>query len=360
MMALFESLQLAHKIILNSFYGYVMRKGARWYSMEMAAMVTHTGGNIIMDSRELFDKIGMPLELDTDGIWTLLPKGFPENFTFEQVTGKKSQFSFICTMSNILIYDKYCNPQYQTIKKDQAGILSKRYNEYETRKEMTVFFEIDGPYKCMLIPAAKEEGKMLKKRYAVFEFSGKMSELKGFELKRRGELNIIKIFQQEVFPAFLEGENLQEVFDAAGEVATRWYDILESAGEYIDDSELIDYIVEERILGKSLKEYGEQKSTAITCARRIAEFVGNEMVKDKGLVVKFIIAKKPFGAKVTERAIPTAIFEVEDALKKTYIKRWLKDAGHTDFDMRSIIDWDYYKERLAGTILKIVSIPAAL
>lgn len=112
MMALYESLQLAHKIILNSFYGYVMRKGARWYSMEMAAMVTHTGGNIIMDSRELFDKIGMPLELDTDGIWTLLPKGFPENFTFEQVTGKKSQFSFICTMSNILIYDKYCNPQY--------------------------------------------------------------------------------------------------------------------------------------------------------------------------------------------------------------------------------------------------------
>lgn len=33
LMALYESLQLAHKIILNSFYGYVMRKGARWYSM---------------------------------------------------------------------------------------------------------------------------------------------------------------------------------------------------------------------------------------------------------------------------------------------------------------------------------------
>ena len=80
--ALYESLQLAHKIILNSFYGYVMRRGARWYSMEMAAMVTHTGGSIIKDSRELFDMIGMPLELDTDGIWTLLPKNFPENFTF--------------------------------------------------------------------------------------------------------------------------------------------------------------------------------------------------------------------------------------------------------------------------------------
>jgi DNA polymerase epsilon subunit 1 len=44
---LFDSLQLAHKCILNSFYGYVMRRGARWYSMEMAAIVTHTGGCII-------------------------------------------------------------------------------------------------------------------------------------------------------------------------------------------------------------------------------------------------------------------------------------------------------------------------
>jgi DNA polymerase epsilon subunit 1 len=52
---LYESLQLAHKIILNSFYGYVMRRGARWYSMEMAAMVTHTGSNIITDSRALID-----------------------------------------------------------------------------------------------------------------------------------------------------------------------------------------------------------------------------------------------------------------------------------------------------------------
>ena len=36
MEVLMDSLQLAHKCILNSFYGYVMRKGARWRSMEMA------------------------------------------------------------------------------------------------------------------------------------------------------------------------------------------------------------------------------------------------------------------------------------------------------------------------------------
>lgn len=47
MCVLYESLQLAHKCILNSFYGYVMRKGARWYSMEMAGVVTYTGAKII-------------------------------------------------------------------------------------------------------------------------------------------------------------------------------------------------------------------------------------------------------------------------------------------------------------------------
>lgn len=78
---LYESLQLAHKVILNSFYGYVMRKGARWHSMEMAAMVTHMGSAIISNAKTLIDHIGFPLELDTDGIWCMLPQGFPETIT---------------------------------------------------------------------------------------------------------------------------------------------------------------------------------------------------------------------------------------------------------------------------------------
>ena len=44
---LYDSLQLAHKCILNSFYGYVMRRGSRWFSMSMAAIVCYTGANII-------------------------------------------------------------------------------------------------------------------------------------------------------------------------------------------------------------------------------------------------------------------------------------------------------------------------
>jgi DNA polymerase epsilon subunit 1 len=49
------------------------------------------------------------------------------------------------------------------------------------------------------------------------------------------------------------------------------------------------------------------------------------MIKDKGLCVKFIISKKPIEAKVAERAIPTAIFEVEENVKRKFLKKWLKD-----------------------------------
>ena len=92
-------------------------------------------------------------------------------------------------MCNNLIYDKYGNNQYQTLIKTADNKL-----KYDIRHEMSVFFEIDGPYRCMIIPSSKEENKMLKKRYAVFNNAGKMTEVKGFELKRRGELKIIKIF----------------------------------------------------------------------------------------------------------------------------------------------------------------------
>ncbi len=50
----------------------------------------------------------------------------------------------------------------------------------------------------MILPASKEEGKTIKKRYAVFNFDGSLAELKGFEITRRGELKLITVFQAEV------------------------------------------------------------------------------------------------------------------------------------------------------------------
>ncbi len=76
--------------------------------------------------------------------------------------------------------------------------------------------------------------------------------------------------------------------------------------------------------------------------------------------MKFIISKLPLNASVTDRAIPTIIFDTEEAVMKKYLRKWTGDGGMQDFDLRTIIDWNYYKDRLAGTIMKIVTIPAAL
>ncbi|CAG8603996.1 3851_t:CDS:2, partial [Acaulospora colombiana] len=350
MIVLYDSLQLAHKCILNSFYGYVMRKGARWHSMEMAGITCLTGAKIIQMARKLVDDIGRPLELDTDGIWCMLPGVFPENFTFKFATGKPLGFSYPCTMLNQLVHAKFTNHQYHTLKDGR----------YEIKSENSIFFELDGPYKAMILPSSKEEDKLLKKRYAVFNEDGSLAELKGFEVKRRGELQLIKIFQSQIFEKFLLGETLEECYAAVAKVADQWLDILFTKGTTLGDEELVDLIAENRSMSKTLQEYGTQKSTSISTARRLAEFLGSQMVKDKGLACKFIISAKPFGAPVTERAVPVAIFSAAESVKRLYLRKWLRDNSQTNFDIRAILDWDYYIERLGSVIQKLITIPAAM
>ncbi|KAG2471169.1 DPOE1 polymerase, partial [Polypterus senegalus] len=279
---LYESLQLAHKCILNSFYGYVMRKGygvnaflpltkgiiqilndttvislnyrARWYSMEMAGIVCFTGANIITQARELIEQIG----------------------------------------------------------------------------------------------------------YAVFNEDGSLAELKGFEVKRRGELQLIKIFQSSVFEAFLKGTTLEEVYASVAKVADYWLDVLYSKAANMPDSELFELISENRSMSRRLEDYGDQKSTSISTAKRLAEFLGDQMVKDAGLSCRYVISRKPEGSPVTERAIPLAIFQAETSVRKHFLRKWLKTPALQDFDIRMILDWNYYIERLSSAIQKIITIPAAL
>nr|CAB3265004.1 DNA polymerase epsilon catalytic subunit A-like [Phallusia mammillata] len=355
MEVLYDSLQLAHKCILNSFYGYVMRRGARWYSMEMAGIVCYTGAKIIQNARKLVDKIGKPLELDTDGIWCALPSSFPENYVVKTTNPKKPKvsISYPGAMLNVMVKDDFTNDQYEELV-DPGNLI------YERRSENSIFFEVDGPYLAMVLPAAKEEGKSLKKRYAVFNFDESLAELKGFEVKRRGELQLIKIFQSSVFDAFVKGTTLEEVYQFVAKVADYWLDVLYSKAANMPDSELFDLISENRSMSRKLEDYGSQKSTSISTAKRLAEFLGDQMVKDAGLSCRFIISKKPEGAPVTERAIPLAIFQSESSIKRHYLRKWTKQSNMTDFDIRAILDWDYYIERLGSAIQKIITIPAAL
>lgn len=351
MVVLYDSLQLAHKVILNSFYGYVMRKGSRWYSMEMAGITCLTGATIIQMARSLVERLGRPLELDTDGIWCILPLSFPENYNFKTKDGKKVFLEYPCSMLNYIVHQRFTNHQYQDLV-DPATF------KYSTHSENSIFFEVDGPYKAMVLPTSKEEDKGLKKRYAVFNHDGSLAELKGFELKRRGELQLVKNFQSDIFKLFLEGKTLEECYKSVAIVANNWLDVLDTKGGMLEDEDLIELICENKSMSKSLEEYGNQKSTSITTAKRLGEFLGEEMVKDAGLVCKYIISEKPLGSPVTDRAIPVSIFSSDK--KEFFLKKWLKDPSLDNFDPRSVIDWKYYYDRLASVVQKIISIPAAL
>lgn len=69
------------------------------------------------------------------------------------------------------LQDYFTNDQYHELL--DASTLN-----YKVRSENSIFFEVDGPYLAMILPASKEEGKKLKKRYAVFNFDGSLAELK--------------------------------------------------------------------------------------------------------------------------------------------------------------------------------------
>lgn len=358
---LMDSLQLAHKCILNSFYGYVMRKGARWRSMEMAGLVTHTGAGLIKQARELVEQIGRPLELDTDGIWAAIPSSFPSDFKLLLRNGGKINFAYPCAMLNADVHDQYTNSQYQNLIVDSEGNSgSGAAKQFATHAECSIYFELDGPYKAMILPASPEEGRLLKKKYVVFNYDNSVAELKGFEIKRRGELEMVKIFQSQVFDKFLAGKTLQDSYDAVGAVANKWLDILDTCGMNVPVDEMLELISEKKTISKTLDDYSGRKATSLTTATRLADFLGAEMAKDKGLNCNLIISKYPRNAPVTDRAIPVAIFAAEESVRKYYLRKWLKEPHLECEDFREVVDWDYYKERISRTIQKIITVPAGI
>ena len=173
---LYDSLQLAHKCILNSFYGYVMRKGARWRSMEMAGVTTHLGGTIITVRFSSLSPPGraqargarrpaagaghrrhlvhsprqLPADLQVgDARRPLLPDGV--SLRHAQLPGAQAAHQLPVGADSPL------HRRYQTEVDPKRHI-------FNTRSENSIFFELDGPYRAMVLPASTEEGRLLKKR----------------------------------------------------------------------------------------------------------------------------------------------------------------------------------------------------
>jgi hypothetical protein len=100
------------------------------------------------------------------------------------------------------------------------------------------------------------------------------------------------------------GNSLEECYAAVGAVGNYWLDVIDAKGSHMDDEELMELISERKTISKTIDDYEGRKATSLTTAGRLADFLGAEMVKDKGLNCNLIISRLPAGAPVTERAIP--------------------------------------------------------
>lgn len=69
----------------------------------------------------------------------------------------KVTISYPGAMLNIMVKEGFTNDQYHELV-EPASLT------YNIRSENSIFFEVDGPYLAMILPASKEEGKKLKKR----------------------------------------------------------------------------------------------------------------------------------------------------------------------------------------------------
>lgn len=73
-----------------------------------------------------------------------------------------------------------------------------------------------------------------------------------------------------------------------------------------------------------------RKSCAITTAKRLGQFLGDERIKDKGLNCNYIVAKRPENLPTSERAIPLAIFSTSPAIARSYLRKWCGDLGGSE------------------------------
>ena len=53
-------------------------------------------------------------------------------------------------------------------------------------------------------------------------------------MKRRGELRITKVFQEEIFPQYLKGTTLQECYASCAETAKKYLAIIAKQGQAMD------------------------------------------------------------------------------------------------------------------------------
>ncbi|MBN2067768.1 MAG: DNA polymerase [Candidatus Diapherotrites archaeon] len=162
--------QQALKILLNSFYGYLLYSRSRFYSREAGSAVTAWGRQYVQWVGSEAEKAGFELLYnDTDSAFLIIPAA----------KERKDVLAFV-----------------EKINKELPGVMN---------------VELEGFFKRGIF-VTKESGEGAKKKYALIDYEGNL-KIVGFEYVRRDWAPIAKETQRQVINAILQEGNPEKAIE---------------------------------------------------------------------------------------------------------------------------------------------------
>jgi DNA polymerase epsilon subunit 1 len=334
----YYNLQLALKTILNSYYGYLFKIVSRILSIECAGVICLDGQTILIDTNKLIDAFSKLIERDTDGIHTLVPIIFPTEFkdlvVLDDADESRMDFNFLVEYVNYKIAQQFTNHNYY-IEED---------GEYKKVSKCELTFDLDGPYYAFI--------SFKKKKYIIVdkvidprtnEISYEIVEEKGIEKKRKGELGFTQDLFDPIVFAYLRGKNLNEVYKNAMTVINPYTE------KFLNLDIPIKYLKESRDISMKPSAF-TTKSKHINAAKKMVEM---GLKVDAGDPIEWLIVNSANEKhSISDRAVPTALFELDDKTISKWLKAWygLKWNG----DIKEILDWESYFARYIKFVKRVI------
>ena len=179
-----RSLQLAIKIIMNSFYGVLGSSGCRFYDPKLASSITLRGHELITRSKEFIEEKGYPVIYgDTDSVFVHVNDAMPEE---------------AMAIGNELAIE--------------LNLWWKDSLQKEMEIESNLEIEFETLYTQFFMPTIRGSVKGSKKRYAglAYKNSGEeVLEIKGLEAVRSDWTPLARTFQQEVIQRVFDGSDIE-------------------------------------------------------------------------------------------------------------------------------------------------------